>query len=185
MFGYLLSSLPLSFLSTTHKTPTAECTQFRCVRCSKADASLVFGCNCIRRRHNYRSWFHSCLYGEAAHGEVSLLLLLLGCLSVLLLGTELAADGASALDTKVRGDELLLAEERAQSSLLCLVVYGENASDGLADHFDLGKFGGSATSYLGYTELGKLVLEFLKLLKKLCLVLGAKLVDFDLGLHIT
>ena len=78
---------------------------------------------------------------------------------------------------------LLLSEEVAQPSLLCLVVYCEHACDGLPDHLDLRELGRRTPSHLRYPKLSELILQLLELLEQLGFVLRTKLVDLDWGVR--
>ena len=84
---------------------------------------------------------------------------------------ERLADSAGLLGPQVQGLVLLVLVQLTEVLLLLLVHHNVDASDGLADHADLGELGGGATGDLGHAQLGQLGLQLLQLFGEVLLLL--------------
>jgi len=96
---------------------------------------------------------------------------------------ERLAQSPGLLGSQIQRLVLLATVQLPQVLLLLLVHHNVNASNGFADHADLGELGGGTARDLGHTQVSQLLLEVIELLGKLLLLFGAELGALDLHLE--
>jgi len=107
---------------------------------------------------------------------VCFLLGLLGGLTSRFFLGECTSESTGLLCAKVNSNVLLASRCSAGLRLGLLVVDGKDASDGLANNFDLGELRNSTASNLCDTKRRQIALQLLKLREKLSLILVPELV---------